>query len=209
MFLLDAPLPMRESMTSKHVPLADIARAVGAFLSGRSDAVVFGAHAVNAYVSEPRMTADIDVLSTDAEALAKELRDHLATSFHIAVRVRAMTKKGAGFRVYQLSKPKNRSLIDVRQEASLPSSVSKHGVRFVEPATLLAMKVTSYVARRNQIKGDTDRVDVRRLLAAFPELRKKQGKVTKKLLSEGASDAVLEAWHSFVDERLDPDDDEY
>lgn len=196
-------------MAHEKVSLADISRAVASFISGRRDVVVFGAHAVNAYVSEPRMTADIDVLSTNAEALAEEIRGYLAKKFHIAVRVRAMTKKGAGFRVYQQMKPKNRPLVDVRQESQLPASVSKRGVRFVEPTTLLAMKVQSYVARRNQIKGDTDRADIRRMLVRFPKLRKLHGEVADRLAYEGASEAVFKAWQDFVNERLDPDEDEY
>lgn len=215
-FLLDAPLSLQEYVTHKKVTFAEISRAVAGLISGRRDVVVFGAHAVNAYAREERMTSDIDVMSTNAAGLAEEIRACLAKEFHISVRVRSMTKRGAGFRVYQLMKPKNRPLVDVRQEDHLPDSVSKRGVRFVEPAALLAMKVISYVARRNQIKGDTDRVDIRRMLEAFPELRKLQGKVTNKLLAEGASSqplqdpsAVLEAWHGFVNERLDPDDDEY
>jgi len=109
--------------------------------------------------------------------------------------------------VYQIMKPKNRPLVDVRQEPSLPKAVSKRGVRFVEPITLLAMKVKSYVARRNQIKGDTDRVDIRRLLVAFPKLRKLGGEVTRMLIDEGVSDDVLKAWYGFVEGRLEPDSD--
>lgn len=37
-------------------PLAIIHDAVLEFLRGRDDAVLYGVHAVNAYVSEPRMT---------------------------------------------------------------------------------------------------------------------------------------------------------
>ncbi len=209
MFLFDAPLPLHEAMTHKKVSLADISRAVAALISGRHDVVVFGAHAVNAYVKEERMTSDIDVLSTHAEELAEEIRARLAAEFHISVRVRSMTKRGAGFRVYQIMTPKNRALVDVRQEAHLPAAVSKHGVRFVEPATLIAMKVESFAARRNQIKGDTDRVDIRRMLVAFPALRKLQGKVTDRLLADGVSDAVLKIWYGFVNERLEADDAEY
>jgi hypothetical protein len=209
MFLLDAPLTLREYMTHEKVPLADITRAVAKLISGRRDVVLFGAQAVNAYVGEERMTSDIDVISTNAEKLAEDLREHLAKQFHIAVRVRPMTKKGAGFRVYQLMKPKNRSLVDVRQETRLPASKSRGGVQVVEPVTLLAMKVKSYVARRNQIKGDTDRVDIRRMLATFPELRKERGAVTDKLVADGVSDVVLAVWFEFVGEQLEPESDEY
>lgn len=209
MFLFDAPLTLREYMTHEKIPLADISRAVGDFISGRRDVVVFGAHAVNAYADEERMTSDIDILSTHAEKLAEEIRAFLAKKFHIAVRVRSMTKSGAGFRVYQSMKPKNRSLVDVRQEAHLPDFTLQRGVQFVEPITLLAMKVESYASRRNQIKGDTDRVDIRRMLAAFPELRELHGQVTAKLMSDGASDAVLQFWYDFVREELEPDSDDY
>jgi hypothetical protein len=46
------------------LPLATIHQAVLEFLRGRDDAVVFGAQAVNAYVGEPRMSQDIDLVST-------------------------------------------------------------------------------------------------------------------------------------------------
>lgn len=209
MFLFDAPLTLREYVTHERVPLADIFHAVARLLAGRHDAIVFGAQAVNFYAEEERMTADIDVLSTDAEGLAEEIRAYLATQFHIATRVRSMTKKGAGFRVYQVQKEKNRSLVDVRQEANLPDSVSERGVHFVEPVTLLAMKIESYAARRNQIKGDTDRVDIRRMLASFPELRELHGEVEEKLISDHVPKEILDIWYDFVEERLDPDSDEY
>jgi hypothetical protein len=209
--MFDAPLTLREYVTHQKVPLADIFRAVAGFLSGRRDVVVFGAQAVNAYVGakDERMTSDLDVISTRAAGVAEEIRAHLATKFRLAVRVRAMTKKGAGYRVYQIMKPQNRPLVDVRQEERLPDHTSKGGVRIVEPITLLAMKVKSYVERKNQIKGDTDRVDIRRLLRRFPKLRKERGEVTAKLVADGVSATVLATWFEFVRERLDPDSDEY
>lgn len=196
-------------MSHQKAPLSDIMRAVAKFISGRRDVVVFGAQAVNVYVGEERMTSDIDVLSTNAEKFANEIRDYLAKQFHISVRVRGMTKRGAGFRVYQVMKPKNRSLVDVRQENHLPESRTKQGVRFVEPVALLVMKIKSFAARRNQIKGDTDRVDIRRMLETFPELRKLKGEVTSKLLADRVTDSVLDIWYDFVSEKLERDDDEY
>lgn len=59
------------------LPLAAVHEAVLEFLRGRNDVVVFGAMAVNAYVSEPRMTQDIDLMSSRAADLAEELRDYL------------------------------------------------------------------------------------------------------------------------------------
>ena len=59
------------------LPLATIHEAVLEFLRGRDDVVVFGATAVNAYVSEPRMTQDIDLMSTRARELAEDLSAYL------------------------------------------------------------------------------------------------------------------------------------
>src|SRR6266511_1776768 len=81
-------LTFQEFMMREPLPLATIQNAVLEFLRGRDDAVVFGAQAVNAYVGEPRMTQDVDLLSTRAAELAEELRAHLTDKFHVAVRVR-------------------------------------------------------------------------------------------------------------------------
>ena len=48
----------------EQVPLAVVQDAVLEFLQHRNDAAVFGAQAVNAYVEQPRMTQDVDILST-------------------------------------------------------------------------------------------------------------------------------------------------
>ena len=93
----------------EQLPLATIHAAVLEFLRGRDDAVVFGAQAVNAYVGEPRMSQDIDLLSTHAEDLAEELRQHLSDRFHIAVRVRIIGA-GKGYRLFQIQKPRDRHL---------------------------------------------------------------------------------------------------
>ena len=60
------------------LPLSKIQEAVLEFLQGRDDVVLFGAQAVNAYVSEPRMTQDVDLLSPRAKDLAEELREYLS-----------------------------------------------------------------------------------------------------------------------------------
>jgi 4-hydroxy-tetrahydrodipicolinate reductase len=44
------------------LPLATIHDAVLEYLRGRDDAVLFGSHAVNAYVTEARMTQDVDIV---------------------------------------------------------------------------------------------------------------------------------------------------
>ena len=101
------------------VPLATIHDAVLEFLRDQDDAVLFGAQAVNAYVDEPRMTQDVDILSPRAKELAEELQAYLKKRLHIAVRVREIVK-GRGYRLFQVQKPKNRHLVDVRGVLSLP-----------------------------------------------------------------------------------------
>src|SRR3990172_3865047 len=108
----------QEFIMSESLPLATIQEAVLEFLRGRDDAVMFGAQAVNAYVPEPRMSQDIDLLSTRAAELAEELRVHLGGRFHIAVRVREVAG-GRGYRLYQIQKSGNRHLVDIRPVPSL------------------------------------------------------------------------------------------
>ena len=95
----DGSLTFREFTMREPLPLATIHDAVLEFLRGRSDAVLFGAHAVNAYVEEPRMTQDVDILSPRAPELAEELRSHLSERFQIAVRIRTVAN-GLGYRLY-------------------------------------------------------------------------------------------------------------
>lgn len=154
----------------REVALADLQREVFRFLAGRGDAVVFGAQAVNAYVSEPRMTSDVDILSTKAAGLAEELRCHLGAAFRIAVRVRRIGTKG--FRIYKLGRPKNKHLVDIRQVDRFPAVRRlESGITIVAPADLVAMKVIALAARAGKEKGLTDRVDLHRLLRRFPRLR--------------------------------------
>src|SRR3954468_2005554 len=82
----DGSLTLREFAMREPLPLARIQDAVLEFLRHRDDAALFGAQAVNAYVDEPRMTQDVDILSPRAAELAEELRSHIAATFHIAVR---------------------------------------------------------------------------------------------------------------------------
>src|SRR5512132_3864708 len=93
-------LTFKEFAMREPLPLATIHEAVLGFLRGREDVVVFGATAVNAYVAEPRMTQDIDLMSTRARELAEELREYLAERFHIAVRT-CVIGEGKGYRLFQ------------------------------------------------------------------------------------------------------------
>ena len=94
-------LTFREFMMGEPLPLATLQNAVLEFLRERDDVVLFGAQAVNAYVSEPRMTQDLDLLSTHAEGVAQALCDYLRQRFRIAVRIRRVGG-GRGLRVFQV-----------------------------------------------------------------------------------------------------------
>lgn len=185
-------------------PLADVFRVVFDHLQIRHDGVLFGAHAVNAYVEPPRMTGDIDIMSTDAQGVAEDLRDLLAEKFRIAVRVRSVAQ-GRGFRVYQLRPEKNRHLIDVRQVDELPESNRIEDMCVIVPSELIMMKLASYAARKHTEKGLTDKVDVVRLLRAFPSLR---DSVARRL--RDVPPQVRAAWDEISGERYDlSDDDEW
>ena len=205
--LADAPLTFREFVTHEEVPLAAIFREVLEFLDGRPDAVLFGAHAVNAYCDPERMTQDVDLLSTRAAELAEQLRERLGERLHIAVRVREVVP-GQGFRVYQVRKPSNRHLVDVRQTEALPSSQPFEGVRVIAPPELVAMKVISLVHRAGRPKAGTDLVDVQRLLLAFPELKAEEGAVIDRLRQMGAAEGVLARWREIAQAPIEPDEDE-
>src|SRR3954447_11842147 len=108
----DGSLTFREFIMREPLPLASIHDAVLEFLRGRTDAVLFGAQAVNAYVDEPRMTQDVDNLSPRAEELAEKLRALLPQRSQLAAGARTAAK-GLGPRLYRARKPQNRHLVDV------------------------------------------------------------------------------------------------
>jgi hypothetical protein len=167
------------------------------FLRGRDDVALFGAYAVNAYVDSPRMTQDVDVLSTAAETLAEDLRKHLNAKFQIAVRVRVLQGK-QDFRIFQVSKPKNRHLVDIRHVETLPPRQEIDGVPVLSPVELIVSKVKAFSARRGQPKAGTDWRDVAALLLAFPDLKASHGSVRDRLIRQETDPAVLETWESFV-----------
>lgn len=189
------------------LPLATVHEAVLEFVRGRDDVVVFGATAVNAYVSEPRMTQDIDLMSTRAAELAEEVRDFLSERFHIAVRVRKIGD-GKGYRVFQVRKEGNRHLVDIRPVKSLPESQTVEDVPIVSPATLIALKVAAYHSRRGNAKAFLDRRDLAVLLLAFPDLKTESGAVEDSLKSLGVSEQVLNSWRELVAEEIRPVGDE-
>lgn len=203
-------LTFREFAMSEPLPLASIQSAVLEFLRDRDDGVVFGAQAVNAYVGEPRMTQDVDLLSTRARELVEELREHLSQRFHIAVRVREIGK-GRGFRLFQIQKSGNRHLVDVRSVDALPSARRVARVLVMAPAELVASKVLSYCSRRDQPKSGTDWRDIAMLLLTFPDLKSDRGPVADSLRASGAEPEVFVAWQKLVAQEIHtPDaDDEF
>lgn len=193
---------MRESL-----PLSTIHGAVFEFLKNRDDAVVFGAQAVNAYVDEPRMTQDVDLMSTRAADLAEELRQHLNELFHVAIRLREIGD-GKGYRLYQVQKTGNRHLVDLRPVTTLPLANRIGQILVMAPAELIASKVISYYQRRGKPKSGTDWRDLALLLLQFPELKSESSLVTACLKEAGASDAHLEVWQELIDTPITIEDEE-
>ena len=192
------------------LPLATIHGAVLEFVRGRDDVVVFGATAVNAYVSEPRMTQDIDLMSTRAEGLAEELREYLAERFHIAVRVRTV-RGDKGYRLFQIQKAGNRHLVDVRPVDSLPQSQPIEGILVLAPTQLIAQKVISFHSRQGQPKGFSDMRDLAVLFLTFPDMKTESGVVSKALEELGATAEEMTTWRELVAQELiaPNDDDEF
>ena len=189
------------------LPLATIHDAVLEFLRGRDDVVVFGATAVNAYVDEPRMTQDIDLMSTRAQELAEELRERLAERFHIALRVQTV-RGGKGYRLFQMQKAGNRHLVDVRPVDSLPQSQPIEGILVLAPTQLIAQKAMSFHSRQGQPKGFSDMRDLAVLFLTFPEMKTDSGAVSDALEAFGATAEEMTTWRELVAQELSaPDDD--
>lgn len=206
----DGALTFQEFMVREPLPLATLHDAVLEFLRDRDDAVLFGAQAVNAYVSESRLTEDVDILSSRAPELAEELRAYLASRFHIAVRTRVIGDH-RGYRLYQVRKPDNRHLVDVRPVAEMPPARRVTGVLVITPEELIATKVIAFHRRAGQRKSWSDRRDLVALFQTFPELKQESGPVADRLRLAGASSGVLDTWKEIVAQQIVPEneDDEF
>ena len=200
----DGSLTFQEFAMREPLPLARIHDAVLEFLRGRDDAAVFGAQAVNAYIDEPRMTQEVDILSPRAAELAEELRAHLNLRFQIAVRIRTVAQ-GAGYRLYQVRQPKNRHLVDVRSVEQLPHCNRLEEVLVPTPPVLISQKIVSLVSRPNTRKGLMDAADLRGLLLSFPELKSAEGPVADALRAAAASPPALNAWQDLVTQEILPE----
>jgi hypothetical protein len=206
MFVADT-INFREIVMKEPLPLATIQNAVIDFLRGREDVALFGAQAVNVYVSEPRATQDVDLMSTRAAELAEELRAHLAQLFHIAVRVREV-KDGLGYRIYQVQKNGNRHLVDVRAVEALPELKLIENIQVLSPTQLISSKVLSYHQRRGKAKSFTDRRDLIVLFHSFPELKADPGPVTDCLRQMHAAENILALWRELVAQELLPESED-
>ena len=197
-------LTFQEFAMRETLPLSKIQEAILEFLQGRTDVVLFGAQAVNAYVGEPRMTQDVDLLSTRADELAEELKDFLSDKFHIAVRVRSVAD-GKGFRIYQIRSEGNRHLVDLRMISEFPATETIEKILVLSPVELLASKAISYHLRKGKPKAGTDYRDLGMLLLRFPKLKKK---VLETLRTKNVGEAVLETWAEISSQDFQVEDDE-
>jgi hypothetical protein len=196
-------LTFQEYAMREPLPLATIHEALPDFLRGRKDVVLFGAIAVNAYVSEPRMTQDIDLLSTDAKNLAEELKSFLSEKFHIAVGISEVGDKG--LRIYQVRKEGNRHLIDVRLVTIFPATKIVEEIQILSPLELIVSKVISFQSRYGKPKSWTDRRDIAVLLLRFPELKVK---VAENLQTKNVGEAVLKVWTEISEENFQFEDED-
>jgi hypothetical protein len=203
----DGALTFREFAMREPLPLAAIHDAVLEFLRGKDDVALFGAQAVNAYVDEPRMTQDVDLLSPRAQQLAEEIRAYLNKRFHIALRIREIGN-ARGYRIFQVQKSKNRHLVDIRPVQELPPSQKVMDVRVVMPEELIAEKVIAYHGRRGKPKSGTDWRDIAMLLLQFPPLKTEFGLVHDRLVVAGAGAAVIAAWRDIVAQEIAAEEDE-
>lgn len=197
-------LTFQEFMKHETLSLSQIQQAVLEFLQGREDVVLFGAQAVNAYVIEPRMTQDVDLLSNRADKLAEELRDFLSGKFHIAVRIREVAD-GKGFRIYQIRSEGNRHLIDLRMVSEFPATETIAGILVLSPVELIASKIISYHSRKGKPKSGTDYRDLGMLLLRFPELKEK---VLANLQSKNVGTAVLQTWAEIANQDFQFEDED-
>jgi hypothetical protein len=197
-------LTFQEFVMHESLPLSKIHGAVLEFLQGREDVVLFGAQAVNAYVSEPRMTQDVDLLCVKARDLADELRETLSKKFHIAVRVREIGE-AKGFRIYQVRSEGNRHLVDLRSVNELPNSETIENIKILSPLELIASKVISFHSRKGKPKAGTDWRDLGFLLLRFPELKEK---VLETLQAKNVGEAILETWKEIASQNFQFEDED-
>ena len=118
---------------------------------------------------------------------------------------------GIGYRIYQVRKPKNRHVVDVRSASDLPPTQRVDDVSVLAPAESIASKVIGFVDRKGKPKAGTDWRDLAMLMLTFPELKTDDGPVHDRLeaaISEGAAPTVLETWKDLVAREILPEDED-
>jgi len=201
----DGALTFREFIMREPHPLAVIHDAIlFEFLPGRDDAVLCGCHAVNAYIDDPRMTQDVDILSPRAEAMTEELRGFLKQQFRMRLRTE-IVQECTEYRIDQVRKPKNRHLVDVRRANPLPPNQRVKKVRVLTPPELIASKVITMARYKRSSKRFLHWADLARLLLRFPKLKTEEGPVAERLRAAGAADEVFAAWKALVAEDIQPE----
>lgn len=198
-------LTFTEFLMAEPLPLAHIQQAILEFLQGRKDVALFGAYAVNAYVSEARMTQDVDILALSANIFVAELQNYLHQKLSIAVRIREI-KPGLAWRVYQLHKSENRHLADVHLVTQLPEIQLVGNIQVLTPLELIMTKLTAYHARKNQPKAGTDWRDLALLLLRFPELKPQ---VSERLMQQNYSSEIHQTWAQISTMEFTQTDDGY
>ena len=206
----DGALTFREFAMREPLPLATVHDAVLEFLRGRDDAALFGAQAVNAYVDEPRMTQDVDILSPRAAELAEELRADLSDRFRINTQIRAL-RDGVGFSIGQVQEARNRHLVDVRPVEVLPPTQAVAGVLVIAPVELIVQKLATFRHRRGRPKAGTDWRDLAVLLLTFPDLKANYGPVRDRLEAAGGDPVLLADWEELVAQEIqaESEDDKF
>ena len=198
---------LREFLMNEPHPLALVQRAVFEFLREQTDYAIFGAQAVNAYVTETRSTEDVDVASLHAKELAYKIARFLNQRFYMRARVRSV-RGGIGYRVFEIRKSGNRHHVDVRPVKLLPPYQMVEGLQVVAPAESIANKVAALHARGHRDKALTDARDLRKMLRTFPELQAPDGEVHNRLVVNGAPPEALALWREWAQRPLEPEDDD-
>lgn len=116
-------------------------------------------------------------------------------------------REGIGYRLYQLAKPKNRHLGDIKPVEKLPERQRIAAVLAVSPLEVTAGKVLSCVRRMGKPKSFTDRRDLAYLLLKFPQLKDPDGPVLARLVELGADEQALSFWRQLAVEEVLPEDD--
>ena len=93
--------------------------------------------------------------------------------------------------MFQVRKPRNRHLVDIRAVESQPAAQRLSGVLVIAPVAIVAGKVQAYYQRRGQHKSGTDWRDLALLLLTFPELKRDPGPVRTCLQAARVDPVVL------------------